>query len=206
MEEKNTIGCHAIDTNINMYDGSTKFVQYIRVGESVLGDDNGRRHVSELFSGQDVLVRVLPKDGLGFKVNINHKLSLKFNNINPKVKSFGTNGFHVEWFELLNHYEPMRHVRKFNNKEEADQLANDLLDTQIIKNMQIIDIPIVELLKWNKWWIQNGHLVLYKVNLITSTFSLELQDTDDCYGFELDGNHRYQTADFYIHHNSNSSK
>ena len=38
MEEKNTIGCHAIDTNINMYDGSTKFVQYIRVGESVLGD------------------------------------------------------------------------------------------------------------------------------------------------------------------------
>lgn len=35
------------------------------------------------------------------------------------------------------------------------------------------------------------------------SFSIKLLDTDDYYGFELDKNHRYLTADGFIHHNSN---
>jgi P4 family phage/plasmid primase-like protien len=40
-------------------------------------------------------------------------------------------------------------------------------------------------------------------SISTSTFQMELRPTDDFYGFELDGNHRYVMGDFTITHNSN---
>lgn len=34
-------------------------------------------------------------------------------------------------------------------------------------------------------------------------FDIKILDNDDFYGFELDGNHRYLTGDYFVHHNSN---
>lgn len=40
-------------------------------------------------------------------------------------------------------------------------------------------------------------------NALSDSFKIEIMDDDKYYGFELDGNHRYTTGDFFIHHNSN---
>lgn len=40
-------------------------------------------------------------------------------------------------------------------------------------------------------------------NVLLNGFSIKLLNRDNYYGFELNGNHRYLTGDFMVHHNSN---
>jgi superfamily II DNA or RNA helicase len=44
-----------------------------------------------------------------------------------------------------------------------------------------------------------------KKDVLTTGFSVEAIGEDDYYGFELDGDHLYLTADFTVHHNSGKS-
>lgn len=201
------VGCHAIDSEILMFNKTVKKVQDVNVGDLVMGDDNTPRLVKELFRGRDQMVEVIPTNQEdSFTVNKNHILSLKFNNMNPRVRSIGDFGYEAIWYSKLidsNEYEPIRQSKRFLEKSHADEFIVNINNASLIRDGQIIDIKITDLLKWNKWWVLYGKLVLYKINRITSEFTLKLLEEDEYYGFELDGNHRYQTADYYIHHNSN---
>lgn len=71
-------GCHAKDHQILMYDGSTKKVQDIIVGDLLMGVDSTPRTVLCLHSGVDEMYKITPTNNLKpFVVNSNHILYLE---------------------------------------------------------------------------------------------------------------------------------
>jgi Rad3-related DNA helicase len=69
-------GCHAKGQPILMYDGSTKLVEDVVVGDRLMGPDSLPRDVLALFRGTDTMYAVTPTKGDPFVVNKSHILSL----------------------------------------------------------------------------------------------------------------------------------
>lgn len=69
-------GCHAADTKILMFDGTTKNVEDVRVGDLLMGPDSKPREVLKLAQGREPMVRISPIKGDSFIVNMNHILHL----------------------------------------------------------------------------------------------------------------------------------
>lgn len=63
-----------------MYDGSTKMVQDIVLGDIVMGDDSTPRNVSSLARGNEMMYRVNCQNGDVFTVNESHVLCLRYGN------------------------------------------------------------------------------------------------------------------------------
>ena len=78
---------------------------------------------------------------------------------------------------------------------------NHILSLKSLLNRDVIDIKIVDLQKSDTKW--RNHLCLYKPDGTLDGFTIESVGSGDYYGFELDGNHRYLTGDYFVHHNSN---
>lgn len=72
-------GCHAKGQLILMADGSTKLVENIVVGDKVRGW-LGTQTVTELKRGRQQMVKIIPKKGESFVVNIDHILTLILTN------------------------------------------------------------------------------------------------------------------------------
>jgi ABC-type nitrate/sulfonate/bicarbonate transport system ATPase subunit len=68
--------CLAKGTLVLMFDGTTKKVEHIRVGDCLMGPDSKPRRVLNLGQGIDVLYRIQPKKGDSFVVNAPHILAL----------------------------------------------------------------------------------------------------------------------------------
>lgn len=73
-----TMGCHAKDTAIIMYDGTKKMVQDIIVGDKLMGIDGQPRTVQSLIRGNDRLFKVNQSNGMSYVVNEGHILALEF--------------------------------------------------------------------------------------------------------------------------------
>lgn len=209
-------GCHAKNSLIRMFDGTIKKVQDIKVGELIMGDDNTSREVLELYRGKDQMVKITPTKEKSFIVNINHVLSLKFKNLIIKLlvlnDSYYKNQevYRIEWYEYNGLDEPIKKSKTFLSMLLCEEFKLTLLNNKkVIKKGDIIDIKVLNLLKWNKRWLKKGNILLYKSEKIDiknpnlDSFDIELLDEDDYFGFELDKNHRYLTADGFVHHNSN---
>ena len=205
-------GCHSKDSLIQMFDRTIKKIQDIQVGELVMGDDNTPREVLELYRGKDQMVKITPTKEKSFIVNINHILSLKFTNLMIIIKR--NNNYHkckesycIIWYEYNGLDEPIKKSKTFLSQLLCEEFKINLLnDKKIIKKGDIIDIKVKNLLNWNKWWFNNGNISLYKsenLEYSDTKISIDLLNIDDYYGFELDKNHRYLTADGFVHHNSN---
>lgn len=70
-------GCHAKGTRVVMYDGSTKAVEDVAVGDKLLGPDSKPRTVLRTIRGTEPMYRISPlRGGSPFVVNENHVLSL----------------------------------------------------------------------------------------------------------------------------------
>ena len=54
--------CHAKDTPILMFDGTIKMVQYIVIGERLMGDDSTSRTVLTLARGKDQMYDIIYGD------------------------------------------------------------------------------------------------------------------------------------------------
>jgi len=195
-------GCHAKDSLIRMFNGTIKMVQDIQIGDKLMGDDNSPRIVQELFRGTDTMVKIIPKKEKSFIVNINHVLSLKFTNL-ITILYIKNMHYRIIWYEYNGLYEPKPYSKIFKTKVLCEKYIEILLfNKNVIHKDDIIDIKVKDLLKWNNNWLHTGNINLYKYNNLDS-FSIEILNEDKYYGFELDKNHRYLTADGFIHHNSN---
>ena len=85
-------GCHAAGTKVIMFDGSTKEVENIVVGDTLMGPDSLPRKVLRLFSGRDDMYRISPiKGGREFVVNSQHILSLISTNEGFSKRVLGRN-------------------------------------------------------------------------------------------------------------------
>jgi superfamily II DNA or RNA helicase len=84
-------GCHALGTEILLYDGSLKKVEDIIVGDQLMGPDSKPRNVLELHSGIDKMHNIIPVKGESFIVNSGHILSLQRTNTgNTFLRKDGT--------------------------------------------------------------------------------------------------------------------
>lgn len=77
--------CFSPNTQIMMYDGTSKAVQDIRVGDLVMGPDSKPRRVLTLASGIDQMYEIVPTKGDPYVVNSNHVLALT---VSPSRKIF----------------------------------------------------------------------------------------------------------------------
>lgn len=87
--------CHGKGTKILMFDGSTKKVEDIIVGDKLMGIDSTPRNVISLARGTDKMYKIIPVKGESFTCNSGHILSLKKTGIRNK---FGI----VEKGEIVN--------------------------------------------------------------------------------------------------------
>jgi GTPase len=70
--------CFGIDTPILMFDKSTKMVQNIKIGDRVMGADfKTAKLVRMLVKGKSDMYKVYQKNGMDYRVNRHHILSLK---------------------------------------------------------------------------------------------------------------------------------
>jgi len=69
--------CLGRGTPVLMYDGSTKKVEDVVVGDKLMGDDSTPRTVKSTTSGYEQMYRVVPVKGDPYVVNESHILSLK---------------------------------------------------------------------------------------------------------------------------------
>jgi P4 family phage/plasmid primase-like protien len=72
------VGCHAFDTDIMMFDGTTKKVQDIIIGDKIMGDDSTERNVLELKYGFSDMYEFKGNLFNSFVVNGDHILCLYY--------------------------------------------------------------------------------------------------------------------------------
>jgi ATP-dependent Lon protease len=75
--------CLGKGTPVIMYDGTTKKVEDVNVGDVLMGDDSKPRNVLSLARGRELMYKVTPVKGDSYIVNESHILSLK---LDGKVK------------------------------------------------------------------------------------------------------------------------
>ena len=75
-------GCHQKGQLIIMFDGTLKAVEYIQVGDQLMGPDSTPRNVLELHRGTDRMVEIIPNKGDPWVVNEGHILTLVRTNYN----------------------------------------------------------------------------------------------------------------------------
>lgn len=69
--------CLGKDTPVLMFDGTTKLVQDVVVGDLLMGPDSRPRCVLSLARGREPMYRIVPRKGDPYTVNESHILSLK---------------------------------------------------------------------------------------------------------------------------------
>jgi len=83
--------CFQKGTNILMYDGTTKKVEDICVGDQLMGDDSTPRNVLKLGRGKEEMYEVQQEKGNSYTVNESHILSLVYSTTEKKYKSIERN-------------------------------------------------------------------------------------------------------------------
>lgn len=108
-------GCHAKGSKILMYDGSIKYVEDVKVGDELVGDDGNKRTVLELHRGVDKLYEITPIKGEPFVVNGGHILSLyktnegkNFPSCMPRIDEISVE----EYLKTSNNYKHLHKLRK----------------------------------------------------------------------------------------------
>lgn len=90
-------GCHAAGTKIIMYDGSTKNVEDVVLGDLLIGPDSKPRKVLDLVRGNEEMFLITPVKGKDFIVNRNHILSLQKSGVRncnfPGILNVSVNDF-----------------------------------------------------------------------------------------------------------------
>lgn len=81
-------GCHIAGTKVMMYDGSTKNVEDVKLGELLMGPDGTPRKVLQLHTGRDHMYEITPVNGDKQIVNSKHLIY----------------GMHRQWYNNI--YQP----------------------------------------------------------------------------------------------------
>ena len=92
-------GCHAINTEILMYDGTIKLVQDIIVNDLLMGDDSTPRSVLNLIRGNEIMYKIVNNKNESYIVNENHILCLKMTNNKIITDRKERKSYQVRWFD-----------------------------------------------------------------------------------------------------------
>lgn len=138
-------GCHAINTEILMHDGTIKLVQDININDLLMGDNSTPRTVLKLIRGKEMMYKITNNKNESYIVNENHILCLKM--INKKRINTRTDRkyFQVQWFDnkKITYNSKIFSYKKIS-KEEAFNNANMFLKS--INENLIVEISVKEFL------------------------------------------------------------
>ena len=162
-------GCFTPGTKVLMFDGTTKNVEDVKIGDQVMGDDSTVRNVEELCHNYDDMYEITPEKGESYTVNKQHKLVLmseKGNITEVTVENYlnDTQNFKgmkiyktgVEFQEkflekdpylfgskLINSNEQLTHEYKINSRENRLLLLAGLLDSNGLCNNETYDFKCI---------------------------------------------------------------
>jgi hypothetical protein len=89
--------CWSFNTDILLYNGNIEKVQYIKIGDILMGDDSKKRKVLSVSTGREQMYIIKQKKGVDYKVNESHILSLYV--IKTKIIYFLDNISIVKYFD-----------------------------------------------------------------------------------------------------------
>jgi hypothetical protein len=79
-------GCFGVNTQIPLLNGSVKKVQDIVIGDELIGEDDSKRTVGNIFNGEDQLYEIQQDIGINYIVNSKHTLVLQDILLNERVE------------------------------------------------------------------------------------------------------------------------
>jgi len=79
-------GCFAPGTEVLMFNGETKKVEEVKIGDVLMGDDNTSRTVQELYHDEEEMFEIKPNKGDSYTVNLKHDLVLECTGFNQVLK------------------------------------------------------------------------------------------------------------------------
>lgn len=119
--------CFAKNTMLRMFDGTTKAIQNVIQGDELMGDDNAKRVVQEVTSGQEMMYTVIQSHGKRYTVNESHILSLCL----PKVVKLDETRYRV--FTV----------------SDGDKISyNDVTYSKLYDQVYTIDVDVLTYLKY----------------------------------------------------------
>jgi P4 family phage/plasmid primase-like protien len=167
-------GCHAIDAPIMMFDGSTKKVQDIQVGEQLMGDNSQPRNVLQLFRGHADMYEIIPTKGDKFTVNGDHILSLKITNTQTIYWRKARNCWCVSWQEFDTERFLVNKSKNFKEEDEATTCFQSLQNNKnVCKKGDVIDISVKDFLE-NKTRLGERNFSLYRPALDFPSQTVEI--------------------------------
>lgn len=219
--------CLGYNTKILMYSNKIKYVQNVKVGDKLMGDDNKERNVLSICSGKEMLYKIHTPTGDDYIVNESHILTVIINNNICDIRlkyaySLIQNGINLCGYQVIltfnnniecTYSELKEYILNLTNGNILDKYKyNSIENRTILVNLYIQYFSILniecELLLNDIIFIcrsigkypiiQNNELIFVTNNLLQIT-KLEI---DDYYGFEIDGNKRFLLGDCSVTHNT----
>lgn len=142
-------GCHARDTMILMFDGTTKFAQDIQMGDQLMGDDSTPRNVLDLVRGNDTMYQITNVKNESYVVNGDHILCLTYTNKKSLRYSQREQCYIIIWFDNTRiSKKTKRFSIKNKNQSEVQQAAQQYFDS--INEDRIVEISVNDYLQLPK--------------------------------------------------------
>ena len=123
--------CFAKGTGILMFNGSTKKVEDIIVGDVIMGDDSKKRVVKSLGSGKEEMFSITPTKGDSYTVNKSHILSLVRTN-DVKNNKYNNEKLDISVEEYLTTSKNFKHLHKGYRVGVSFQKKHLLIDPYIL--------------------------------------------------------------------------
>lgn len=162
-------GCHAIDTDILMFDGTKKKVQDIQLGDKLMGDDSTPRNVLKLYRGKSTMYRVIPKKGESFVVNEDHKISLKVSLSSAPRITTTSKEYRVKWLNQIFYTEEDGSIveakeKCFCNIDDAKEYLIKLNNTKgVLQLNDVVDVQVKNYIQFN---MHNMNLYLFRPDIV----------------------------------------
>lgn len=148
--------CHGLGTPIMLYDGTSRAVEDVRVGDLLMGDDGTPRRVLALARGVDDMFHIVPrrKGYPTHTVTREHVLCLKFSNQGSEATwRYGT----TEYGRVVHFWDAkLNTARSKKLKFEALDAFRASLDRE-----QVIEMTVAEYMALPTWL--KGYLKCYRV-------------------------------------------
>lgn len=109
-------GCFAPGTEALRWGGGTVKVENIFIGDELMGDDGTPRTVTDLYSGEQEMFRIVPVKGESHVVNLHHYLPLAATNTIVVSKQKNT-GYSLSWQERSAVHVVVNRSKKFSKTD-----------------------------------------------------------------------------------------
>lgn len=198
------------NTEVLLYDGTTKYINELKIGDILMGDDSTKRKVLKINNGTSILYKISTSKGNSYFVDENHSLLLK------KDGSLNTNEIKLKDYLLMSDKQYYYGYQKAVNFQER-QLNDDpyKYGLSLNKDNLLIDINYKCNTRDNRIKLLNGIIDNILLTIKNNEKSIKILYSDDIYYLILSlgyysiniNNYIYLSLDFNdLYHSINITK